>query len=211
MGPVLWALMRDRYGFDASRFSREMIDDNLEGWSNIDCLGGELAKTWDGKTKITVNEHQENFNNDRADPGPTSFKGDPARALPGITSPPINESSDNWGADFVYVVGSDGLRVFMTVERGYVDLGLSPWGDEPSWEMIEEKMGTADAAPIVGGTSAGGGAQAMKRAIQILVGLIFLGVVIFVVWTVVGAMRTPEVPAGKSPSVPPAAAPPKKK
>ena len=211
MGPVLWALMRDRYAFDAAGFSREMIDDNLEGWSNIDCLGGPLAKTWDGKTKITVNQHQENFNADLPDPGPTSFKGDPMRALPGITSPPIQERTDNWGADFVYVVGPDGLRILLTGDRGYADLGLSPWGEEPNWEAIEEKIATAEPSADAPGPSAGGGAHTMTRVIQGVVALILVGVVVVVAWMVVSAMRTPDAPAGKPTSAPPAVAPPKKK
>ena len=43
--------------------------------------------------------------------------GDPNRALPGITTPPITESSDNWGAQFVYVHGRDGLRVLFDNEQ----------------------------------------------------------------------------------------------
>jgi hypothetical protein len=139
MGPVLWALVRDRYRFDAAGFSREMIDQNLAGWSNIDVLGGPLAKTWDGKTKITVEQHQENFNEDRDDAGPTSFQGDPNREIPGITAPPINEGSDAWGAVFAYVVGSDGLRVFIIASDGWKDVGLARWGsEEPDWEAMDE-------------------------------------------------------------------------
>ena len=143
MGPVLWVLMRDRYAFDPARFSREMIDDNLAGWSNIDVLGGELATSWDGKTKITVEEHQANFDDDKPDPGPTSFQGDPKRAIPGITAPPINEASDNWGADFVYVVAGDGLHVLVVdYDAGaYKLVGSAPWGAEPDWEALEATLG----------------------------------------------------------------------
>jgi hypothetical protein len=142
MGPLLWVLMRDRYRFDAAGFSREMIDDNLPGWSNIHCLGGPLAKTWDGLTKLTVEQHQDNFNEDREDPGPTSFKGDPNREIPGIVGPPINELSDNWGADFVYVVANDGLRILYPDfgAEQYVELAACPWGDEPDWDAIEAKL-----------------------------------------------------------------------
>lgn len=142
MGPVLWVLLRDRYRFDAAGFSREMIDDNLPGWSNIDCLGGPLARSWDGKTKITVEAHQDNFNNDRADPGPTSFKGDPNREIAGIVGPPINELSDNWGADFVYVVAPAALRIlYVDYEAGsYKELAAVPWGDEPDWDELEARL-----------------------------------------------------------------------
>jgi hypothetical protein len=139
MGPVLWTLMRDRYRFDAAGFSREMIDHNLAGWSNIDVLGGPLAKTWDGKTKITVEQHQENFNEDRQDPGPTSFQGDPRREVPGITAPPINEQSDAWGAVFAYVVGPDGLRVHLIGREGWREVGCARWAsDEPDWDAMDE-------------------------------------------------------------------------
>jgi hypothetical protein len=139
MGPVLWTLLRDRYRFDAAGFSREIIDENLAGWSNIDVLGGPLAKTWDGKTKITVDQHQDNFNEDRQDPGPTSFQGDPRREVPGITSPPINEETDAWGAVFAYVVGPDGLRVHLIGREGWQEIGHAAWApDEPDWEAMEE-------------------------------------------------------------------------
>jgi hypothetical protein len=138
MGPVLWVLVRDRYRFDAAGFSREMIDQNLAGWSNIDVLGGPLAKTWDGKTKITVEQHQENFKEDRQDTGPTSFQGDPNREVPGITAPPINEVSDAWGAVFAYVVGPEGLRVFIVGSDGWNDVGHARWSDEePDWEAMD--------------------------------------------------------------------------
>ena len=145
MGPILWSLVRDRYRFDASGFSREMIDDNLAGWSNIDVLGGPLAKTWDGKTKITVEQHQDNFNEDREDAGPTSFKGDPKREVPGIQTPPINEASDAWGAVFAYVVGPDGLRVLLAEDDGWREIGHAPWGDaEPDWDVIEDAASEGD-------------------------------------------------------------------
>jgi hypothetical protein len=137
MGPVLWALMRDRYRFDPAGFWREIIDDNLEGWSNIDCLCGSLATSWDGRTKITVEQAQANFGHGHPDPGPTSFKGDPTRAMPALTAPPITEATDNWGALFVYVVGRDGLRVLFATRQGYRDLGIAPWGAEPDWDAIE--------------------------------------------------------------------------
>ena len=95
LGPVLWTLLRDRYRFDAARFGHEMIDGNLAGWSSIDCLGGPLARTWDGTTKLTVEQHQANFDADRDDPAPTSYAGDPGRQVPRITAPPIDDESDN--------------------------------------------------------------------------------------------------------------------
>ena len=142
MGPVLWVLLRDRYAFDPVRFSREMIDGNLEGWSNIDCLGGPLARTWDGTTKITVEQHQDNFDHDRADPGPTSFQGDPKRAIPGITAPPITESTDNWGADFVYIVAGDGLHVLVVDydAQAYKHVGSVTFGAEPDWDALEARL-----------------------------------------------------------------------
>ena len=55
LGSALWNLVRERYNFDAAGFSREMIDQNLAGWSNIFCFD-QIAKTWDGKTKLTVEQ-----------------------------------------------------------------------------------------------------------------------------------------------------------
>jgi hypothetical protein len=141
-GAVLWTLMRDRYRFDAAAFSREMIDGNLAGWSNIDCLGGPLAKTWDGKTKISVEQHQANFDADREDQGPTSFQGDPQRESPGITTPPIDDTSDNWGADIVYVVALDGLRILIPDHGSgtYTVVTSLPWGDEPDWDEVQNLL-----------------------------------------------------------------------
>ncbi len=137
MGPVLWNLMRDRYRFDPAGFWREMIDGNLEGWSSIDCLGGPLAQTWDGRTKLTVEQRQRSLAHERPDPAPTSFQGDPRRAMRGIVAPPITESSDAWGAVFAYVVGRDGLRVLFATHQGWRELGLAPWGAQPDWDAIE--------------------------------------------------------------------------
>lgn len=139
-GATLWHLMRERYQFDAAGFSREMIDGNLAGWSNIDVLGGELAKTWDGKTKLTVEQHQENFNNDLDDAGPTSFAGDAQREMPGITAPPIDETSDNWGADLVYVIAQSGMRILVPDGNEYNVVFKAPWGDEPDWDEIDEAV-----------------------------------------------------------------------
>jgi hypothetical protein len=140
LGPTLWNLMRERYKFDAAGFSREIIDQNLAGWSNIDCFGGDVAKTWDGKTKLTVEQHQENFNNDIEDVGPTSFAGDPQREMPGITTPPISESSDNWGADCVYVVAHDELRILVPGGGHYTLVDSFPWPEEPDWDDVDEQV-----------------------------------------------------------------------
>lgn len=145
-GSVLWTLVQDRYKFDAAAFSREMIDGNLAGWSNIDCLGGHLARTWDGKTKITVDQHQENFNAGRQDEGPTSFQNDPQREIPGITAPPIDDTSDNWGADIVYVVALDGLRILLPDYSSgtYSVVASLPWGDEPDWDEVQDSLDEAE-------------------------------------------------------------------
>jgi hypothetical protein len=155
LGPTLWNMMRERYRFDAAGFSREMIDANLAGWSNIDVLGGELAKTWDGKTKLSVDQHQENFNNDIEDAGPTSFAGDPQREMPGITAPPIDETSDNWGADVVYVVAQDGLRILVPDGDAYNVVFSAPWTSEPDWDEIDDSVQEAadNAEPHSGGGS----------------------------------------------------------
>lgn len=154
LGPTLWNLMRERYRFDAAGFSREIIDQNLAGWSNIDCFYGELAKTWDGKTKLTVEQHQENFNNDVEDAGPTSFQGDAQREMPGITAPPIDDTSDNWGADLVYVVAQEGMRILVPDGNQYNVVFTAPWGDEPEWDEIDE--GVQEAADNAAPPSAGG-------------------------------------------------------
>src|SRR6478672_10478983 len=135
LGPVLWNLISARYGFDAALFSREMIDQNLEGWSNIYVLGGELAKTWDGRTKVTVDQHQENFNADKDDPGPTSFQGDPQREMQGLTAPPC-VPGNTWGADLVYVVAREAMHVLVAEgESGpYTKIATLPWGPEPDWD-----------------------------------------------------------------------------
>jgi hypothetical protein len=135
---VLWNLLEQRYKFDPAAFAKEMLDDNPEGWSNIGCFAGALAKTWDGKTKISVEEHQDNFNNDREDAGPVSFQGDNKRSIPGIVKPPINEKTDNWGAVYVYVMANDGMHVLICLENSYA-LGASvPWGKEPDWDEVRE-------------------------------------------------------------------------
>ncbi len=143
LGPVLWNLLEHRYKFDPAAFAKEMLDGNPEGWSNIGCFGGALAKTWDGKTKISVEEHQDNFNNDREDSGPVSFQGDNKRAIPGIVKPPINEKTDNWGAVYVYVMADDGMHVLLCLEDGYALAASVPWGKEPDWDEVREQTDAA--------------------------------------------------------------------
>lgn len=145
MGPVLWTLMRDRYRFDAAGFWREMIDSNPAGWSNIDCLGGEAATSWDGTTKLTVEQHQANFNAGIADTAPTSFQNDAAREVPGVTEPPIDDTSDNWGADLIYVIGRDGLSILVEgAPNEYKVVTTLSWDDdEPDWDAADDELAEA--------------------------------------------------------------------
>jgi hypothetical protein len=137
LGPILWSLVRHRYGGDARKAWRELVADNPAGWSSLHCFQDEaVCRSWDGATKQTVAQRMDDL--DAPATVPVSFQGDPQRDL-GFRVPPIREFTDKMGAEWVYVLGLTELVVFEVGEDGVAvtERLRVPWaGDPPDWEAL---------------------------------------------------------------------------
>ncbi len=136
MGDLLWNLMTHRYAGDARRLWKELLADNPAGWSSLFCFQDpDVCRSWDGKTKLTVEARQAEFEGNGNATAPVSFQGDPQRDL-GFRVPPIREWSDKMWAEWVYVVGLTELVVFEVGEDGVSvkEAARFPWTPErPDW------------------------------------------------------------------------------
>jgi hypothetical protein len=141
LGPILWHLMHARHRLCVHALWRELILENLAGWSSIDYFHPALGNQWDGRTKVTVEQHQENFRLGRQDPGPTSYQGDRRREHPGLAAPPIRDDDDPSGAELIYVVAADALRILARDVDDYVQVARVAWSErQPDWSQLDEQV-----------------------------------------------------------------------
>ena len=168
VGRIVWRLMAERYDFNAEAFWREIIFDNLDGWSALHCFHPEWGnlnpKDWDGKLKIGVDDWSRM--NRESKPGekvpniaPVSYKGDPGRGDPALKELPFTElHGDPLYIEWVYIVDGIGLRILKgaacklsapgaeVYDHGekfayrHVETGYYEWNDgEPDWDAIQAK------------------------------------------------------------------------
>jgi|WetSurMetagenome_2_1015567.scaffolds.fasta_scaffold139636_2 hypothetical protein len=143
MGPIFWNLMHNRYHLNAEEFWKEMIFENKAGWSSITCFwpgNPNLAETWDGKTKLSVEKHFQYFQKNKQFPGPSTYQNDPERHFPGITDRLITEDSDKRMAVYVYVITPDELVIMLVDEdeKGIEKARIKWNGPEPDWDEIDD-------------------------------------------------------------------------
>ena len=121
LGNVLWNLLERRYGFEAQRAWKELILDNPNGWSSLNCFHGswgdpELVLRWDGAYKITVDEEQRmrSASGDACEAIklPVSYQNDVSRSGE-HKSPPLTPRNcgQSW-VEYVYVIHPDRLEIW---------------------------------------------------------------------------------------------------
>src|SRR3990172_2754408 len=161
LGRILWNMMHRRYDLYVGKLYKELIDDNLEGWSALHCFHPEWGtldpKDWDGVLKRGVDDRE---NRDVAGKvvAPISYQHD-SNLSTGVTSPPITyKDPDPLFVEWVYIVGRDDMRVLCSVpchpwDPGavkydstpefyyrHVEIGGYPWGaQEPDWHNMDEQ------------------------------------------------------------------------
>lgn len=144
IGPLLWNAVNARSGGVEGAW-RELITENAAGWSSLFFFSDEAAaRSWDGKTTVGMAVHQENFNQDKPDPGPVSYKGDPQRDL-GFTAPPIGDGTDKMGAETVWVLCRSELVLFMVEQDGFGvrEVKRLPWAETPDWDAVDGALEAA--------------------------------------------------------------------
>jgi len=141
VGPILFNVVHARHAGDVGAAVRELIDENPAGWSSLYFFAdADSAKRWDGKTKLTVDQHQDYFNRDEPAPGPSSFQGDPLRDM-GFRTPPIGAKTDKMGASFLYLMAPTELVLYVVGGDGVSieEFARVPWRPEsPDWDAADE-------------------------------------------------------------------------
>ena len=144
IGPLLFNLVKERAGGVEGAW-RELITDNAAGWSSISFFyDAATTRAWDGKTKVGMAVHQDNFDNDRPDPGPVTYAGDPQRDL-GFRTPPIVTRSDKMGAATVWVICRSELVLYLVEQNGIGvrEVARFPWTSTPDWDGTDATLDAA--------------------------------------------------------------------
>lgn len=164
VGRTIWNLVKNRYKGDVAKFHKEIIDNNLDGWSALrvfhpDWGDPEALLNWDGESVIGVDDNMKRYKIEGTDPIipiPISYKNDPERSN-NETECPCNETDgDPLFIEWVYVVKPDGLAIYANQSCKEDDPGSVKydncvfrhvfvqeiaWNDpEPDWEKIRKKV-----------------------------------------------------------------------
>lgn len=141
VGPLIFNVVNARHRGDVATAAKELVLDNPAGWSSLHFFADEArARGWNG-TKLTLEQHQGYFDRDEEAPGPATYQGDPQRDL-GFRAPPIGANTDKMGADFVYVLSTPALVVYVVGEDGVAieEAARLPWSEEPDWEKADASV-----------------------------------------------------------------------